>query len=923
MSDSHPESSPTYWKRKISAYLHDSPQKVLDIITHEASAKRFEQIFGLHPDEQARKEADFAASAADRLPWPVSKQCRSDFDLRANPCKHPLSGKPLHIDETQNTDWKAEEDAERTMPILEGESNSPEQDRLAFLAIWRFWQNWVSDRSPQIGFYPAETRLPDHTIWNHLAVTSAMQGCYGGSKADWDAQAKQEKKPPPDHPALLVFSIGPVQDFIAAARTTRDLWSGSYLLSHLCATALAKIARDFGPDHVVFPNLKGQPLIDFMLREEWKQCRSSKDSNFWEAFDYQTEEGKNALLTPSLPNRFLALIPAKMTRHPWASAEAYAEDLEKAVRERLKEIGASVADALDGADQELFNRDRFDRQVETLLETHWLIQPFHETPEKTAEAAQALPEDLEKEFQPTAGLKAILDMVATMPDEHRDKRYFQNGDTRRAELNQTAAAWSALYALAGWQLDGVKALRAFNAHSGGTWAKGRAQNKDSLTGKEAACLIAPDNENDCERIRKTYFPEAPQKSIKPNEFLGAATLIKRFWHLTDLCVDREFHPGNFSMPNTHSIADHRPWDRNAEEDDGSEESAKYFAVLTLDGDEMGKWVSGAKLPVIRNLLSPEAAEYFSKPDHDKSGFLDKRRPLSPSFHLQFSEMLGNFALHCARRIVEHFDGRLIYAGGDDVLAMLPADTAIECATALRAAFRGGNELHARCPDLFQEAPEGCIQLRKEAARKRYVDSYPSDADPLVSEPHRFPALVPGPATDVSCGIAIGHIKAPLQDMVKAAQAAEKRAKTKLGRAACAVTIFKRSGEIREWGFRWKDRTYPLYKQLLDALRDERLSSRFPYKLAALLEPYIDSSATNGTDPGFRGAARDIVRHELRHCFTRQENTGKTLADKTLRLLEDYWTDLDQSDGRDLHEQPEAKIRDLLDLLATLSWTFKH
>ena len=32
---------------------------------------------------------------------------------------------------------------------------------------------------------------------------------------------------------LLLFQLGPVQESIAQARSTRDLWSGSYLLSWL------------------------------------------------------------------------------------------------------------------------------------------------------------------------------------------------------------------------------------------------------------------------------------------------------------------------------------------------------------------------------------------------------------------------------------------------------------------------------------------------------------------------------------------------------------------------------------------------------------------------------------------------------------------------------------------------------------------
>ena len=39
---------------------------------------------------------------------------------------------------------------------------------------------------------------------------------------------------------MLMFTIGPVQSFIEAARKTEDLWMGSYILSYLVATAMDK-----------------------------------------------------------------------------------------------------------------------------------------------------------------------------------------------------------------------------------------------------------------------------------------------------------------------------------------------------------------------------------------------------------------------------------------------------------------------------------------------------------------------------------------------------------------------------------------------------------------------------------------------------------------------------------------------------------
>ncbi len=50
---------------------------------------------------------------------------------------------------------------------------------------------------------------------------------------------------------LLVIALGPVQDFISAARRTRDLWFGSYLLSEI-SKAAARAVRKAGGE-LIFP----------------------------------------------------------------------------------------------------------------------------------------------------------------------------------------------------------------------------------------------------------------------------------------------------------------------------------------------------------------------------------------------------------------------------------------------------------------------------------------------------------------------------------------------------------------------------------------------------------------------------------------------------------------------------------------------
>ncbi len=52
---------------------------------------------------------------------------------------------------------------------------------------------------------------------------------------------------------LLALSVGPVQEFIAAARRTRDLWFGSFLLSELSKAAARAISQKGGRQSLIFP----------------------------------------------------------------------------------------------------------------------------------------------------------------------------------------------------------------------------------------------------------------------------------------------------------------------------------------------------------------------------------------------------------------------------------------------------------------------------------------------------------------------------------------------------------------------------------------------------------------------------------------------------------------------------------------------
>lgn len=52
---------------------------------------------------------------------------------------------------------------------------------------------------------------------------------------------------------LILIHIGPVQEFIASARRSRDLWFGSWLLSELAKAAAFTIAQESGLGNLIFP----------------------------------------------------------------------------------------------------------------------------------------------------------------------------------------------------------------------------------------------------------------------------------------------------------------------------------------------------------------------------------------------------------------------------------------------------------------------------------------------------------------------------------------------------------------------------------------------------------------------------------------------------------------------------------------------
>ncbi len=146
---------------------------------------------------------------------------------------------------------------------------------------------------------------------------------------------------------------------------------------------------------------------------------------------------------------------------------------------------------------------------------------------------------------------------------------------------------------------------------------------------------------------------------------------------------------------------------------GRPEPIPYYAILMADGDGMG-------------------------------AVIDAQRSFEQ--HRTLSAALNAFADR-ARAIVEEHRGHAIYAGGDDVLALLPIHTVLACAAELEAAFTT--------------------------------------------------ALAPWRSGDgggtLSIGVALSHHVAPLDGALDMARHAEKVAKQRPGKNGLAIVVHKRGG----------------------------------------------------------------------------------------------------------------------------------
>ncbi|HEY7302188.1 MAG TPA: type III-B CRISPR-associated protein Cas10/Cmr2 [Xanthobacteraceae bacterium] len=838
------------WQTKLHARLHDPAEKALVLLRdpegHEGGTSRalHEVLFASEIPDGVRRDvqrADWWAAAADRPQWPKEVWARVPW-AKQPILVHPLTGQSLDLKSLADTD--IEEIKQRSfdhfsrLTVKEGENVDWKRTLLAY---WRFGPELAAaEDDGGLGMLwpllPADTRVPDHSIWDHLDLTSAFAGAFAAD--------------PSGHAALLVMSVGPVQSFIAAARSTSDLWAGSHLLSRLSWEAMKVICEHLGPDAILFPRLRAVPQVDLWLRDEMHLA-----PEWFEKADWQRRAtDANPLFAAALPNRFVAIVPASQVNE-------IAEDVTNRVREWLQRLGKMVVDRLLKAagepdDGKVYAYNQMRRQLDGFPEVHWASAEF------------SLIRPRNTETQTNLDVSALTDVMAPFYGVRRGEacgflaspawrvlgKEIPWGDNTAFFDPNPGVLYPAIYELVERVLAAAKSAHPFDQLAQAGWRDSLTGENEWLSSSDDALAMPPGRRND------TLWASvaAKEKSwAKVGEHLGALSAIKRLWPVLfaeevrdALAMEsvRRFVVSTHTMALAHQLDRWLESDtplpkelitelKNAEpvalprrltrhsnlselldyakripalieqarEDAGEGQSRRiealirtaltanqktndkgrletYYALLMLDGDDMGAWLSGGNeknTASYRDCFHPAVRYGFDRVAAHQPllrQYGEQPRTVSPNRHIAISAALNDFALHAAPEIVENEHlGRLIYAGGDDVLAMLPVADLLPAMQRLRWAYSGHDPSSDQL-DWRQALSSKKLEFRNGFGFVR----------------GRLLRLMGEKAT-ASCGAVIAHYQAPLAAVLRELRAAEQRAKNDGGKNAWSLALIKRSG----------------------------------------------------------------------------------------------------------------------------------
>jgi CRISPR-associated protein Cmr2 len=429
----------------------------------------------------------------------------------------------------------------------------------------------------------------------------------------------------------LYFNIGPVQSFVAQARRTRDLWAGSFLLSHLSQAALTEVKKHGGS--ILLP-----------ARDHASKARGEASQPFG-----------------TVPNRFVAKdvdaggarAAADAVRRAWAG-------IAQAVWDRFVAPVASLGNDTRGI---------WDRQVAHFWEITWVIGPpgclearkQWRTPPLRVEGGDhcAVMGDLQelsgyvraqdrcRQNEFWAAVRGRCNTLELADDERMCaialiKRLFPAVAKETVKIEFPVQSWpSSSYLAAVPWLERVASRQPGDDEQ-------RSRHRDAMRYAEQVHALAPGAGGE----RYTRIACLRRLGSRDSKFL---CLHGNFFFKEQL---RNARRTPFATPEPEGDTRRRELVGELEVlHKAVGEPGPYFALLMMDGDSMGKLLA---------LAHERAGEGLGEAVVPRS--------------------LQAFA-DAAPDLVAQNNGVTVYAGGDDVVALLPAQYALACAAALAQLYR--------------------------------------------------------------------------------------------------------------------------------------------------------------------------------------------------------------------------------------------
>jgi CRISPR-associated protein Cmr2 len=271
---------------------------------------------------------------------------------------------------------------------------------------------------------------------------------------------------------------------------------------------------------------------------------------------------------------------------------------------------------------------------------------------------------------------------------------------------------------------------------------------------------------------------------------------------------------------------------------------------------MGKWLSGELLPEIQYAYNSKVWEKL--PENFKKD-LQRYTPnkiLTPAIHSTISTALRNYAIEFVKKIVEEEHlGKLIYAGGDDVLAFVNLKDIFDVMEKLRWAFSGH------------------IKLDQEK-----IEIYNTNNNGFVLKDGVY-YLTMGKNATCSMGVLIAHYKEPLKIVIDKVFEMNKKAKES-GRNRFAICLSKHSGEERvgvaEWEIEINNKgtelTTKILKDLQDWMNKDRNEKRY------ISDGFVQKFKMEFVKLKKTSFSEGIINTELKRLVTRAYN-GRPNEDK--------------------------------------------